>query len=123
MYGVNATPTEIQQAKNRWQYNAKTHIKTKTMNKALTEVLLQLLPQGVRNGYAMQLLNDPNIQFGVTLQYFYRMFDNNDPVDKEASCVAMSANWEGFSFKDLRACTKNGMLYDALPTSRSRTPI
>lgn len=94
------------------------------MNKALTEVLHQLLPKSVCDGYAPQLFHDLNRAFGITFQYFYAMFDNDDPIEKEQSCITLSANWGRLSFKDLRARIKNGVACTAfanVPLTNAQT--
>ena len=60
------------------------------MNAALMETLMKLLPHLVSAGYAKILVNNPNRAFGITLQYFCTMLGDEDPLEKEASRVAMS---------------------------------
>ena len=119
---VGSSSTQIQALKDRWCFQAKKWLEIRNMNKALTEVLLKLLPTDVSTGYAKVLLNDPNITFGVTLQYFYTMFGDNDPIEKENSCMSMSAARDGFSFATLRTRIEDGCAYAAFTDVPLRTP-
>ena len=83
------------------------------MNAALTETLIKLIPHSISAGYAKILLNDPNRAFGITLQYFYMMLGNNDPHEKEASRIAMSAKWDGYNLSILREHVEDGCAYAA----------
>ena len=52
------------------------------MNKALTEVLMKLLPTAISTGYEKVLPDNPIRPFGIMLQSFYTMLSNGDPIDK-----------------------------------------
>ena len=78
------------------------------MNKALTEVLLKLLPTAISAGYAKVLFSEPNRPFGITLLYFYTMFGNNDPIEKENSRMSMLAAWDGLYCATLRKRSEDG---------------
>lgn len=88
-----SSATQIQVISDIWLYDAKNWLKVRNMNKALTEVLMKLLPTAISLGYVKVLSNDLNRDLGVTLEYFYTMLDNNVPLEKEASRMAMLSMW------------------------------
>ena len=113
VYPFGATASHIQAIHDRWLYNAKNWLKVKNMNTTLTDTLMKLLPVAISAGYAKVLVNDPTKEFSITLQYFFTMLGNDDPLEKEASRMAMSTKWDGFSFATLHARVEDGCAYAA----------
>ena len=101
IYPFRVSVALVLEAKDGWLYEAKIWLKVKNINRAITEVLMKLLPPAISAGFPRVLLNDTNRVFGTTLQYCYMMLGNNAPLEKEASRIAMSAKWDGYSFSVL----------------------
>ena len=98
-YHQNNTPLQNEVIKQAFLSARKHYEEFISMNRALTERFLTLIPNEYVAGYNEVLVRDPNRVFGDTLNYFYTEYGQEDEIEIEENKEAMKAPWhprEGF---------------------------
>ena len=100
--------------KDPWAVCKKYFEEDQSMNKALTERFLELMPAAQRQGYKDILIGDPNRRFEDTFAYFYDNYGQEDEIKIENNKGKMKAEWHPRDgFEVLKQRIKDGMMYAA----------
>ena len=92
-YHQNNTPLQNEVIKQAFLSARKHYEEFISMNRALTERFLTLIPSEYVAGYNEVLVRDPNRIFGETLNYFYTEYGQEDELEIEENKDQMKVPW------------------------------
>ena len=98
-YTACTNKNERATVKARHAINATTRADIITMNAALVDIFLTLLPAGVSASFEQIRLQRPNIIFTELMDWFVEKYSTTTPEDRDANHTRMAADWhpsEGF---------------------------
>ena len=83
-----------------------------SMDRALIERFLQLIPDAYKSEFKLRLTQNPNLEFVNVFQHFLDMHDDHDESDQADNRATMEFNWTiTYDFSIVAKTIDNALIY------------